>query len=67
MTWDDEAKRLLDRDRARRLRELMEAKWRSPGVTHAHYRCKWSIPMSMGGDHGYRDDIADNNFTAKPR
>ncbi len=48
-------------ERAARLRELMEAKWREPQVTNAHRRCKWIMPMELGGSHGYRNNICDDN------
>lgn len=47
--------------RAATLRKLMEAKWTAPGVSNSHRRCKWTLPLALGGDHGHHDDIADDN------
>lgn len=54
----DPAKEMERRERSAELRRLMEAQWQKPGVRKARNLCRWTMPMRLGGDHGYADDIA---------
>ena len=46
------------RERAAKLRELMEHQWKHGPVAKARGRCRWTMPMSLGSDHGREDDIS---------
>lgn len=53
----DLAKQDEARKRAAELRRLMEAQWQRPGCKKARGRCRWAMPMRLGGSWGYHDDI----------
>ena len=42
---------------AAELRRLMEHQWNSPRVGNARRSAKWTMPMRLGSDHGYQNDL----------
>jgi hypothetical protein len=51
------ARSKVDPKIAAELRYLLEQQWKSPRVANARRITRWTMPMRLGSDHGYQDDL----------